>query len=213
MSDSLEQNLLAGAEPQIGLSSRSSSPTTSEELELGDSYAFGTDYRDGPQTGVKGVRNDAKVAEQQKSQQRAIDVRQTNARMESKALGTHRTWEQDEIDRRAEMESGLKPGQTYPKSRLTDESDEELADIRRRRLHNYQSQAASNEARRRRMAGEDNTDGPQTLLPQTTGTFGHLREVKADQYVHAVEGEDPSTYVVVHIYVKVRSHVDLFLGH
>lgn len=159
----------------------------------------------GPQagynTGVKGVRSDAKRHEEVQRALRADQVRAKNERMESMALGKSRTWEEEEADRRNEAEQGLKPGQAASRSGKDcgDDDDEELEVIRQRRLGTLKSQAASNEARRRKMAGEEESD-------QSTGAggmFGHLREVGADSYANAIDTEDKNTFVVVHIYVKV----------
>jgi hypothetical protein len=151
----------------------------------------------GHNTGVKGVRSDAQRHAQVQKALRADQVRATNERLEGMASGKNRTWEEDEADRKREAEMGLKPGQSSRNS--DDEDDEELRAIRQRRLGTLQSQAASNEARRRKMAGEDESN----QSTSTGGMYGHLREVGVDQYAHAIDAEDSNTFVVVHIYVKV----------
>lgn len=224
MSNALESSVLEGrafgqhvddGSPRQRASSPPS-PTTSEELALSsednncaamDSAAHTkTLEHDGPQTGVKGVRADARHAAQIERGQRDEAVRNINARMESSALGKSRTWEQDEEEHRAEAEAGVKPGRSVAASRLADSDDEELAAIRRQRLQNIKSQAASNENRRKRLAGEAEGSVGGVNLTRTRGNsaFGHLREVTRDQYPNAIDGEGPSTYVVVHIYVRVR---------
>ncbi|UZJ52964.1 hypothetical protein CBS101457_002284 [Exobasidium rhododendri] len=159
----------------------------------------------GHNTGVKGVRNDARRHEEAQRTLRNDVIRSTNARMERKALGKSRTWQEDVADQKREAEMGMKPGQELrlnsterQQQQDDDEDDGDLYEIRQRRLDSLRSQAASNEARRKRLAGEGEAD-------QRSGfgaSFGHLREVGPDQYAHAIDGEHPSVFVVVHIYVK-----------
>ena len=122
------------------------------------------------------------------------------------ALGKNRTWEEDERDRRREAEQGLKPGQVRSEADV-DDDDEELKMIRTKRLAVLKSQDASNEARKQKMLGAESSSGGTETYGSSphSRTFGHLREVDADHYAHAIDGEDPSVFVVVHIYVKVRN--------
>lgn len=163
------------------------------------------DPRSGPNTGVKGVRNDAQRYTQVQRAIRADRLQRNNERLQSKALGKNRTWEQDEADQKREAEQGLKPGQQIQVDSDNEgrEEDDELREIRQRRLDALQSQAVSNEARRRKLAGEDEASQG-TRSGGNLGFFGHLREVGADQYAYAIDTEDKNVFVVVHIYVKVR---------
>lgn len=158
--------------------------------------------RRGANTGPKGVRVDAKRQADTQRAIRADQVRETNAQMERMALGKSQTWKEDEAIRRREAEAGVKPGQLVSTERESD--DEELAEIRQRRLDTLKGQAASNEARRQRMAG-DGRVGTGGL--GAAGPFGHLREVGPDHYAHAIDVEDKAVCVVVHIYVKVSGGV------
>jgi hypothetical protein len=155
----------------------------------------------GHNTGVKGVRNDARRHEEAQRALRGDQIRDTNERMSRKALGKFRTWKEDEADQKREAEAGVKPGEIVP-------PQNDLREIRQRRLDSFKSQAASNEARRKKMAGEEDAGGVGGGVGNSF--FGHLREVGPDQYANAIDAEDPNVFVVVHIYVKVREKATLY---
>lgn len=176
---------------------RGPSPTTSEELSVSslDEENQGPIQHGGYQTGVKGVRADAQYQAKLDSEKRSATIKDHNAQMQSHALGTQRTWKEDEEQNRLEREAGVKPGQnTSPH----DSDEDELAEIRKKRLQNLKSHQTANESRRRRMAGEDVGSNQNSR----GGFYGHLREVGPDQYVQSIDGENKDTFVVVHIYVK-----------
>lgn len=177
---------------------RGTSPTTSEELSASsmDEDNQMPIQHGGYQTGVKGVRADAQYQAQLDSAQRASAIKDRNVQMQSKALGTQRTWKEDEEQNRLEREAGVKPGQNVSPH---DSDEDELAEIRRKRLQNLKSNQAANESRRRRMAGEDVGTNQNA---RGGGVYGHLREIGPDQYVQSIDGENKDTFVVVHIYVK-----------
>lgn len=229
--NAIEQQILHGA-PRLGDDSptrRSDSESDSDDNKENDDVGYeedglkmmdhpSLDPQSGPNTGVKGVRNDAQRYAQVQRAIRADQLREHNERLQSKAMGKTRTWEQDEADRKREAAQGLRPGQTQIDSDQDDDDvvvvggggendDEELGQIRQRRIDALQSQAASNEARRRRMAGEDEASQG-TGAAGSLGFFGHLREVGANQYATAIDTEDKSVCIVVHIYVKVRAELE-----
>lgn len=153
-------------------------------------------HHGGPKTGVKGVRADARAHSTAAQAQRAAQIEANNRRMKSMALGNQQTWVEDEESRRQAAEG--------------DSDDAELEAIRRKRLEEMKSthQVAANEARRRRLAGEDTPqqNSPKLGVSNTSrskGLFGHLREAGPTNYAQAIDGEDPATIIVVHIYVKV----------
>lgn len=177
---------------------RRPSPTTSEELS--NSSSMDEDRQrpnehGGYQTGVKGVRADAQYQARLDSANLSKAIKDHNAQMESKALGTQRTWKEDEEQNKLEREAGVKPGQSTISH---DQDEDELAEIRKKRLQNLKSHQTANESRRRRMAGEDLGSNQNAR----GGVYGHLREVGPDQYVQSIDGENKDTFVVVHIYVK-----------
>lgn len=192
----LEQSILNRSLSQRAdfAAGRPASPSTSDELDLSDekqSESIVASHR-GAQTGVKGVRADAAHHGMLARERQAEEIKATNARMEAMALSKTRTWKEDDAERKREMELGIKPAQ-----KTVESDEEELTELRNRRLQNLKSQAAANESRRKRMAGEEGQHRPARCA------FGHLREVGPEQYAQAIDGEDASTYIVVHIYVKV----------
>ncbi|PWN37232.1 thioredoxin-like protein [Meira miltonrushii] len=176
---------------------RGLSPTTSEELSASsmDEDNQRPIQHGGYQTGVKGVRADAQYQAQLDSEKRAAAIKDHNAQMQSQALGSQRTWKEDDEQTRLEREAGVKPGQNASPH---DSDEDELAEIRKKRLQNLKSHQTANESRRRRMAGEDVGSNQNAR----GGFYGHLREVGPDQYVQSIDGENKDTFVVVHIYVK-----------
>lgn len=236
MATTFEQKLLHGGLSTSSESSspphRASSPSTSDELgsDLDDSktphssslgLSTGQPRTSGPQTGVKGVRADAKASRVFAKEKRAAVVNGINRRMESMALGRNRTWKEDEEDRARRAAGKENRGDDNDDENIVngdydedEDDDSELDEIRARRMEEIKStQAASNEARRKRMAGEDvlavADDKPKGLSPamRPKGLFGHLREVGPGGYAQAIDGEDDATMIVVHIYVKVRHSI------
>lgn len=62
---------------------------------------------------------------------------------------------------------------------------------------------AEEEALKAREEGREK-EGTEKRIPLSKGRFGHLREVGARGFVQAVESEERSVWVVVHIYDPVR---------
>lgn len=60
------------------------------------------------------------------------------------------------------------------------------------------------EERERELEKQTLEGEPQKRAPLSRGRFGHLREVGERGYVQAVESEERSVWVVVHIYDPVR---------
>lgn len=61
------------------------------------------------------------------------------------------------------------------------------------------------EEREKQLADEAAEGGSSKRVPLSKGRFGHLREVGERGYVEAVESEERSVWVVVHIYDPVCS--------
>ena len=228
MATAFEQQILHGGLPTSGPASSSSprrtpSPSTSDELgsDLSDGHdaaaaaapsslglSMGQPRPQGPQTGVKGVKADAKAYRESSKQRKSALVNGINKRMESMALGRNRTWKEDDEDRAQRAAAAESGGGSGRSDGNASDDDEELDDIRAKRVEEIKStQAASNEARRKRLAGEGVDNPPKGLSPnlRPKGLFGHLREVGPGGYAQAIDGENGATMIVVHIYVKVSS--------
>jgi hypothetical protein len=208
MSDALERAILEGASVPDALAARerreaatpprTPSPSTSDELgsdlsdhaHEDDDAAVVPEDRPGANTGPKGVRADARAAAATTRAQRAEQVQSTNERMQRMALTSDTTWEED-VHARSEAA--------------------ELEQLRAQRLKELQAaQAAADERRRQRLAGEGDEErapGPRGIYSgqatRRTGVFGHLREVDEQGYVDAIDREASGTSVVVHLYEKV----------
>lgn len=63
------------------------------------------------------------------------------------------------------------------------------------------------EEREKQLADEAAEGGSSKRVPLSKGRFGHLREVGERGYVEAVESEERSVWVVVHIYDPVCSFI------
>lgn len=225
MAEALERAIVSGASVEDALETarqaqyrstsptRSASPSTSEELGSDASRAASPSGgapsvpvdRPGANTGVKGVRADARASEAAARAERVERVHATNANMERLALNSGTTWREDEALRKLDDEAAQADAA-------------ELERIRSARVEQLRAaQRVTDERRRRRLAGEEEEEDETVLeLPQEgvagaarravsrrTGFFGHLREVDEAGYADAIDREAPTTSVVVHLYERV----------
>ncbi|KZV76802.1 hypothetical protein PENSPDRAFT_679820 [Peniophora sp. CONT] len=105
-------------------------------------------------------------------------------------------------DEEKEESIGMGPGRTGVKGVIRDRAEAE-----RRKRDRARADASALAARMEKASLGGLTFNEEQALAQRdragekrSGRFGHLREVGANGFLHAIEDEQPSTWVVIHIY-------------